>query len=123
MNLKLLLTSILFLLNSTCFSQTIVMDYTVGQTFLIQSEILNDKREVQVFLPDGYAESEKDYPVLYILDGQRYFLHGVSLQKSFVEFRQAPEFIVVGIPKNQSDGNTNFSTNSENILSSLKKKS
>ena len=72
-------------------------DNVVGATISIQSEIMNDEREIQIFLPGGYADSNSKYPVLYILDGQRYFLHGVSLQKSFVEFEQTPEFIIVGI--------------------------
>jgi len=96
-------------------------DNVVGSSFIIHSKIMNDEREIQVFLPDSYAESNKNYPVLYILDGQRYFLHGVSLQKSFVEFRQAPEFIVVGISKKQSDRNRNFSTNSKKYLEHIEK--
>ena len=82
---------------------------------------MNDEREIQVFLPDSYAESNKNYPVLYILDGQRYFLHGVSLQKSFVEFRHTPEFIVVGISKKQSERNSNFSINSKKYLEFIEK--
>ena len=94
-------------------------DNMVGATFTIQSEIMEDERAFQVFLPDGYADSDRKYPVLYILDGQRYFLHGVSLQKSFVEFRQTPQFIVVGVTKNPSDRNRNFSVNSQQYLNFL----
>lgn len=96
-------------------------DYVVGSSFIIHSKIMNDEREIQVFLPDSYAQSVKNYPVLYILDGQRYFLHGVSLQKSFVEFRHAPEFIVVGISKKQSERNRNFSINSKKYLEFIEK--
>lgn len=121
MNIKIFIATFLCFLNFKSFSQINVMDNTIGKIFLIQSEVLNDEREIQVFLPDSYAESEKDYPVLYILDGQRYFLHGVSLQKSFVEFRHAPEFIVVGISKKQSDRNRNFSANSKKYLEFIEK--
>lgn len=82
---------------------------------------MNDERVIQVYLPDGYNDSEKKYPVLYILDGQRYFLHGVSLQKSFVEFKQTPEFIVVGIPRNPSDRNRIYTVNSNQYLRFIQK--
>ncbi|WP_428740192.1 alpha/beta hydrolase-fold protein [Tenacibaculum sp.] len=121
MNLKIFIVVLLFFLNLKSHSQINETNNVVGKTFLIQSKVLNDEREVQVFLPDSYTESKKEYPVLYILDGQRYFLHGVSLHKSFVEFRQTPEFIIVGISKKQSDRNRNFSSNSKKYLEFIEK--
>jgi len=121
MNINIFIAIVLFLLNFKSFSQISGTDNIVGKTFLIQSKVLNDERELQVFLPDSYAESEKDYPVLYILDGQRYFLHGVSVQKSLVEFRQALEFIVVGISKKQSDRNRYYSIDSKKYLEFIEK--
>jgi predicted alpha/beta superfamily hydrolase len=111
---------IILLLCSNIYGQNI-KDNIIGSSLLIQSKIMNDEREIQIFLPDGYADSDITYPVLYILDGQRYFLHGVSLQKSFVEFRQSPEFIIVGISKNQSDRNRDFSVNSQSYMDFIKK--
>lgn len=116
MNRRLLLGLILCTLFSHLFAQTSGGVNVVGTNFQIQSQILGDERGIQVFFPDGYADSERTYPVLYVLDGQRYFLHAVSLQKSFVEFGQAPEFIVVGISKNPTDRNRNYSVNSQNYL-------
>jgi len=51
------------------------------------------------------------------LDGQRYFLHGVSLQQSFLDFKQTTPFIIVGISKNRVDRNRNYSSNAKNYLS------
>lgn len=93
----------------------------VGTSYTIPSTIMQDEREVQIYLPDGYGDSDIKYPVLYILDGQRYFLHGVSLQKSFKSFKQAPDFIVVGISKNPADRNRNYSVNSKKYLDFIKK--
>ena len=87
---------IILLFCSNIYGQNIT-DNIVGSSLLIQSKIMNDEREIQIFLPDGYEDSDITYPVLYILDGQRYFLHAVSLQKSFIEFKQTAEFIIVGI--------------------------
>lgn len=114
---KLLL--LIFILSLKLFGQN-SKDNIVGSSVIIQSEIMKDDREIQIFVPDDYSESGLKYPVLYILDGQRYFLHGVSLQKSFVEFKQTPEFIIVGISKNKSDRNRNFNVNSKKYLSFIK---
>ena len=118
---KISLLFILLFLRFTLSAQINNKDIVVGSSFTIHSKIMNDDREIQVFLPDSYTKSNKKYPVLYILDGQRYFLHGVSLQKSFVEFRHTPEFIVVGISKKKSERNRNFSVNSKKYLEFIEK--
>ncbi len=73
-------------------------DNIVGVNYIMHSKILAEKRELQVYLPDNYSVSNsKNYPVLYILDGQRLYLYGASLLQSFSQFKLTPEFIVVGI--------------------------
>lgn len=116
MKTRVLLFKFLLIISSNAIAQVNTEHNIVGSSIWIQSEILHQKREIQIYLPDNYDESEKKFPVLYILDGQRYFLHGVSLQKTFVEFKQSPEFIVVGISKLPSDRNRNYSINSKNYL-------
>lgn len=120
MKTRTILTAFIWVLCFKAYTQHIQKDNVVGTSITIQSQVLTDQREIQIFLPDGYADSVIKYPVLYILDGQRYFLHGVSLQKSFVEFKQTPEFIVVGISKNLSDRNRNYSSNAQQYLEFIK---
>lgn len=36
-------------------------------------EILNDKRTVRIYLPTGYEKSQKEFPVIYMHDGQNIF--------------------------------------------------
>ena len=110
---------LVFILSLNLFGQS-KTNNIVGSSVIIQSKIMNDDREIQIFLPNDYSESDLKYPVLYILDGQRYFLHGVSLQKSFVEFKQSPAFIIVGISKKPTDRNRNFSINSRKYLDFIK---
>lgn len=69
----------------------------VGTNHHLSSKILNEERGVQIYLPPSYQNSDKTYPVVYVLDGQRFFLHVVSLSQSFQQFKLAPEFIIVGI--------------------------
>lgn len=97
------------------------VDNIVGTNFLIKSEVLDEIREIQVYLPDSYDTSDKNYPVLYLLDGQRLFLYGVSLLKSFTHFKKTPEFIVVGITNKYPDRFSHFSSESDNFLSFIEK--
>jgi predicted alpha/beta superfamily hydrolase len=50
-----------------------------------------------VHLPDGYAESEKSYPVLYLLDGQWNFKLLASIYLGLRHDMFVPEMIIVGI--------------------------
>ena len=104
-----------------CFSNTkaqiVEKNLAIATAITFKSEILEDQRELLIYLPENYTASEIEYPVLYILDGQRYFLHGVSLQKSFVHFKQTPGFIIVGISQTQSDRNIYYTRDSKKYLS------
>lgn len=41
----------------------------IGQSYALPSTVMGATREINVWLPPGYAESEARYPVLYLLDG------------------------------------------------------
>jgi len=92
----------------------------VGFNHLLVSEVLGEEREVQIYLPEGYKESEKEYPVVYVLDGQRFFLHVVSLSQSFQQFQLAPEFIIVGIKNSYPGRFQHFGEGKENFEGFLK---
>ncbi|MEP3390399.1 MAG: alpha/beta hydrolase-fold protein [Reichenbachiella sp.] len=69
----------------------------MGQTHNISSKFLNEERGIQVYLPKGYKVTDKQYPTLYILDGQWYFFNGVAIQESMRGEYLLPEMIVVGV--------------------------
>ena len=97
---KLLLLLLIIISNSAItFAQSRESDNIVGKEYALQSEILKEERTIQVYVPDSYKDSlDKKYPVLYILDGQRLFLHGVSVIQTFnSQFQLGPDIIVVGI--------------------------
>ncbi|WP_459212231.1 alpha/beta hydrolase-fold protein [Aquimarina rhabdastrellae] len=70
---------------------------SIGINHTIQSSILNQDRTIQIYVPDSYSDSTQEYPVLYILDGQWYFLSGVAVHTAMKTPRSIPEMIVVGI--------------------------
>ena len=75
---------------------------SIGETIEFQSDILNEKRVINVYLPHNYSpDSLKTYPVIYLLDGSidEDFIHisGLVQFSSFSWINIIPETIVVGI--------------------------
>ncbi|MEP1034033.1 alpha/beta hydrolase-fold protein [Ekhidna sp.] len=93
---------------------------SAGNTFTIESSAYESSREIQVYTPDGYDSITKNYPVLYVLDGQRWYMQAVSYQKLFQEYGYTPDFIVVGINTNDS-GRYGFFNNSKKLSKFLEK--
>ncbi|MGK0412861.1 MAG: putative alpha/beta superfamily hydrolase [Polaribacter sp.] len=94
---KAFLLLIIICFNIKVKSQNIPSVNALGNNYSIKSDILKEDRQIQIFTPESYDKTNQKYPVLYILDGQRLFPFGVSLLKSFTQFKQTPEFIIIGI--------------------------
>jgi hypothetical protein len=76
--------------------------FSIGETVEIRSEILNESRIINIYLPSSYSpDSIKEYPVIYLLDGSKDedFIHIAGLVQfcSFSWINIVPESIVVGI--------------------------
>jgi predicted alpha/beta superfamily hydrolase len=77
---------------------------TIGKIDSIQSNILNEKRKIWVYVPgDGAIDiyAKKRYPVVYLLDGDGHFssVVGMIQQLSTVNGNMiCPEMIVIAIP-------------------------
>ncbi len=91
----------------------------VGFNVSVHSKVLGEDRAVQIYLPDGYDKGDKTYPVLYILDGQRWFLHGVQVQNILSEYAYTPNFIVVGVRNQYPQRFAAFSSGAEKFRSFL----
>ncbi|WP_299671356.1 alpha/beta hydrolase-fold protein [uncultured Polaribacter sp.] len=87
----------------TVNSQTINKDkLTIGEQLKIHSNILDETRLLNIYLPSSYnTSSTKQYPVIYLLDGSlnEDFIHISGLVQfcSFSWINIIPESIVVGI--------------------------
>jgi predicted alpha/beta superfamily hydrolase len=115
--------TIIFLvfLSYTSYSQDIGSANIVGINHDINSKVLKENKNIQVHLPKDYATSNKNYPVIYLLDGQRFFLYGASLYQTFTEFNSTPDFIIVGITNQQSTRMRTFSTGAKDFAEYLEK--
>jgi len=75
--------------------------FCIGETVSFYSKTLEENRTLNIYLPQGYAASEKKYPVIYLLDGSadEDFIHVAGLVQfgSFSWINMIPETIVVGI--------------------------
>ncbi len=104
--MKRLLILSLLLATITANAQITVKNNQVilGKTDSIYSKILGEKRQVWIYLPRDYNDStnaRKNYPVVYLLDGDGHFSHvaGIIQQLSEVNGNTlVPQMIVVAIP-------------------------
>jgi len=67
------------------------------QVKVFHSSIIDDDFYIYISLPDGYEESVKKYPVLYVLDGDISFGMAASIARYLQFGNSIPELIIVGI--------------------------
>jgi predicted alpha/beta superfamily hydrolase len=72
----------------------------IGNRYKIQSSILKEERSLLIRLPKGYDDSKKEYPVIYVLDGNNHFYHATIAATTLEENERMPESIIVAIPNN-----------------------
>ena len=81
-------------------SQTQPKQIVIGLIGTIQSKILNEQREVWVYVPKSASDtnfSKQSYPVVYLLDGELFFSSVVGMIQSLSSAYVCPEMIVIGI--------------------------
>jgi uncharacterized protein len=72
---------------------------TIGTSYTLPSAVLKETRRINVYLPEGYADATKTFPVLYLLDGgeKEDFHHITGLVALETQNGFTREAIVVGI--------------------------
>ncbi|OEK00129.1 hypothetical protein BFP97_00740 [Roseivirga sp. 4D4] len=114
MKMKTFFAIFLFLL-SLCSIRGQESEVTIGKSVKIQSKVFDTERSLNVYLPSYYDESTKDYPVLYLLDGQNWFTYAVSINQLMTGYDYLPDFIIVGIETGDSP-RYGFFANAEKLL-------
>ena len=69
--------------------------------YRLESVSVGDAFVIQVRMPESYANSKKQYPVLYVLDGDKCFGLAADIADWLAWAKEAPEIIVVGIAYGQ----------------------
>lgn len=74
----------------------------IGASTSFHSEILGEDRSILISTPVGYEDSRDRHPVLYVLDGNAFFLQAVADARFLSDRGMAPAMIVVGVPSGAS---------------------
>ena len=92
--------TLLFMLFSTSiiFAQPDGKDIIIGQSFSLRSDILNEERPYQIYLPSDYDESGAPVSVIYLLDGDGHFHHTTGIVSFLKRQGRIPNCMVVSIP-------------------------
>ena len=93
---KIIYGLLLLMLGSNCSSWAAV-DLPTLQEAAIDSAVLGEKRDLVVYLPAGYQNSQDRYPVLYLTDGDIQGPHTAGTIDYLAKFEQMPPMIVVGM--------------------------
>jgi len=96
-----IICSMIILACSISFCQNVIGPIVIGDIIEIDSKILNEKRNIFIYTPTGYDQSQDKYPVLYILDGETHFFHAAAMVSFQSGNQEIPRSIVVGIPNTQ----------------------
>lgn len=71
----------------------------LGNEYWIRTNVFQQQRRIQVYLPSSYHSSQQRYPVLYLLDGDAYYVSVAGTVRLLSESSgRIPETIVVSIP-------------------------
>lgn len=95
--LKINIFSIVFILFTGLIQAQNKQAYSIGEVYQMDSEILKEKREYIVELPDSYFTSTKKYPLVVVLDGEFNYHSHSGILKHMTQARQIPEMILVAI--------------------------
>lgn len=81
-----------------CFGQDYNSNINVGEIIELNSDILKESRNIFIYKPNGYEESNLKCPTLYVLDGNENYLISTAIVNFLSRIQRIPPMIVVGIP-------------------------
>ena len=95
--MKILIITLVTLLSFNTLASVSVDKSEVDNVDIIHSVELDKYQSITIYLPNGYSENRKKYPVMYVVDGGKYFFHSIVYPKTLLSESKTPPFIVVGI--------------------------
>ncbi|SDZ93893.1 alpha/beta hydrolase [Alkalimonas amylolytica] len=95
--MKKIIYGLLLLIMGSHWSSWAAARLPVLQELVIDSVVLGEKRDLVIYLPEGYQNSQERYPVLYLTDGDIQGPHTAGTVDYLAKFEQLPPMIVVGI--------------------------
>ena len=80
------------------FGQDYDSNINIGEIIEVNSEILQESRNIFIYTPAGYEESNMKYPTLYVTDGAENYLISTAIVNFLSRIQRIPPMIIVGIP-------------------------
>jgi len=128
MNIKNVLLILSAMISVSAYSADMKLDpikgkeitYDAGYRYSLNSNVLSEQRELLIHLPKGYEESDKKYPVIYLLDGNGHFRHATTSITYLQSNNLMPEVIIVGITNQPGKRNRDLGEGSEKFWSYIK---
>ena len=71
--------------------------YVLGNYDKLKSNVLEESRQILVYLPDDYFKSDDYYPVLYVVDGDWNYLISSAYVNVLSSINRIPKMIVVAV--------------------------
>jgi len=99
----LILLVVLFGYFNLYFAQKQIDNIMLGKTIEFDSKILNEKREILIYTPAGFEQSNIRFPTLYIIDGAENFFIATAIVNFLARSGEIPRMVVVGIPNVNRD--------------------
>lgn len=90
------LISLLFVFTVAISEASALDKVTIGENFIIHSEIIGEDRPISVYIPKGVNTGDSLY-VIYLLDSEHHFHTVTGIVQSLVDYEQIPKTMVVGI--------------------------
>ena len=99
---------------------------TIGQSYTLNSRVLDEEREIQIYLPKTYRDntlSPQHYPVVYLLDSESNFHYFTAyIEKlSKYPYPAIPEMIVVGIVNTNRTRDLTPTVRNESVMTAEQK--
>src|SRR5690554_2538053 len=98
MKIKVFLLFYILFISSYICAQNVSTSLVMGRTFKLSSSVLNEDREILVYLPNNYLQTSDKFPVIYILDANAHFLHAAGTISFLSANNTIPQSIIIGIP-------------------------
>lgn len=116
--MKLVTLLTVLLVSAAAAPVTHTSDFVIGETFTFESDVLQESRTINVYLPLSYSDdNNNEYPVVYLLDGSadEDFIHIAGLVQfgSFSWIKMLPGSIVIGIANVDRRRDFTFPSNNE----------
>ncbi|MCS6240838.1 alpha/beta hydrolase-fold protein [Shewanella baltica] len=90
------LISLLFVFTVAISEASALDKVTIGENFIIHSDIIGEDRPISVYIPRGVNTGDSLY-VIYLLDSEHHFHTVTGIVQSLVDYEQIPKTMVVGI--------------------------